>query len=145
MTDDPRKSPPKTRGKPFGPGNPGKPKGARHRTTILAERLMQDDAKDVVQAVLDAAKKGDMQAARIVLDRIAPARRDSPIRFAMPAIESAGEASKVMSALLAAVAAGEITPSEAEQVAKIVSAFVSTLEASEFEARLRALEERGAK
>jgi hypothetical protein len=124
-------------------GNPaGKPRGARHKTTLLAEKLMQDDAEGVVKRVIEAAKGGDMTAARIVLDRIAPARRDSPVTIALPKIESAADAAKAMAAILAAVASGAVTPSEADQVAKIVAAFVSTLEASEFEARLRALEKR---
>jgi hypothetical protein len=143
VTDEPRKNERKTRGKPFEPGNPGKPKGARHKTTLLAEKLMQDDAEAVVKAVVEAAKGGDMTAARIVLDRIAPARRDNPVSFALPMIESAADAAKAMAAILAAVANGAVTPSEADQVAKIVAAFVSTLEASEFEARLLALEKRG--
>jgi hypothetical protein len=51
-------------------GNPrGRPKGARHRATILAEQLMQGDAEDVVRAVIAAAKGGDMTAAKIILDR----------------------------------------------------------------------------
>jgi hypothetical protein len=125
-------------------GNPaGKPRGARHKTTLLAEKLMQDDAEGVVKRVIEAAKGGDMTAARIVLDRIAPARRDSPVTIALPKIESAADAAKAMAAILAAVASGAVTPSEADQVAKIVAAFVSTLEASEFEARLLALEKRG--
>jgi hypothetical protein len=124
-------------------GNPaGKPRGARHKTTLLAEKLMQDDAEGVVKRVIEAAKGGDMTAARIVLDRIAPARRDSPVTIALPKIESAADAAKGMAAILAAVASGAVTPSEADQVAKIVAAFVNTLEASEFEARLRALEQR---
>jgi hypothetical protein len=124
-------------------GNPaGKPRGARHKTTLLAEKLMQDDADGVVKRVIEAAKGGDMTAARIVLDRIAPARRDSPVTIALPKIESAADAAKAMAAILAAVASGAVTPSEADQVAKIVAAFVSTLESSEFEARLRALEKR---
>jgi len=57
----------KQRGRPFRQGvsdNPaGKPRGARHRVTLLAERMMQDDAADVVCAVLTAAKAGDMVAA----------------------------------------------------------------------------------
>jgi len=43
---------------------------------------------------------------------------------------------------LAAVADGSVTPSEADQIAKIVGAFTKTLEAMEFEARLRTLEAR---
>jgi hypothetical protein len=124
-------------------GNPaGKPRGARHKTTLLAEKLMQGDAADVVKKVIEAAKGGDMTAARIVLDRIAPARRDSPVTIALPKIESAADAAKAMAAILAVVASGAVTPSEADQVAKIAAAFVSTLESSEFEARLRALEKR---
>ena len=46
-------------------GNPcGKPRGTRHRLTLLAERIMHDDAEDVVQAVLTAAKGGDMVGVR---------------------------------------------------------------------------------
>ena len=124
-------------------GNPaGKPKGARHRATLLAERMMQDDAGEVVKAVIKAAKRGDMAAARLVLDRIAPARRDSPVSFDLPPIESAADAMAAMASILAAVADGSVTPTEADQIAKIVGAFTKTLEAMEFEARLRALEAR---
>jgi hypothetical protein len=125
-------------------GNPaGKPKGTRHKVTQLAEKLMQDDAENIVNAVLMAARDGDMTAARLVLDRIAPARRDNPVRFDLPEIGTASEAAKAMAAIVAAVAAGELTPSEAEQVAKIVDAYVRALEANDFEARLQALEQTG--
>ena len=96
-----------------------------------------------MKRVIEAAKGGDMTAARIVLDRIAPARRDSPVTIALPKIESAADAAKAMAAILAAMASGVVTRSEADRVAEIVAAFVSTFEASEFEARLLALEKRG--
>ena len=139
MTDDRRKNEPKT-GR-FQPGNPGKPKGARHKTTLIAEKLMQDDAENIVKAVIEAATKGDMTAARIVIDRIAPARRDNPVSFELPKIESAADAAKVMSAILDAVAEGDITPSEASEVSRLVETFVKSLEASEFESRLARLEQ----
>jgi hypothetical protein len=67
-------------------GNPaGKPKGARHKTTLLAEKLMQDDVEKIVNAVLTAARNGDMMAAKIILDRIAPVGRSSS--FDLPRIE----------------------------------------------------------
>ncbi len=59
----------KTRGKPFVPGNPGRPKGVRHKATIMAEKLMQEEAREVVQVVLHAARQGEMTAARLVLER----------------------------------------------------------------------------
>ena len=136
----------KQRGKPFEKGrsgNPaGKPKGARHKTTLLAEMLMADDVEAVVVAVINAAKGGDMAACRIILDRIAPARRDNPVAFELPKIERPADAVAAGAAILAAVAHGSLTPSEAGEVYKLIEGFVRTLEASEFEARLRALEER---
>ena len=45
----------------FKKGNPaGNPRGARHKATLLAERLMQDDVEKIVNAVLTAARNGDM-------------------------------------------------------------------------------------
>lgn len=124
-------------------GNPaGKPRGARHKTTLLAEKLMAGDAEEVVKAVVAKAKGGDMQAARIVLDRICPPRRDSPVNLHLPAIESTADAGKLMAALLAAVAAGDVTPSEAIDVTRIIEGFAKIIEASEFEHRLRKLEEK---
>jgi hypothetical protein len=42
------------------------------RITMLAEKLMQNDTEAVVRAVVEAAKGGDMTAARLILDRIVP-------------------------------------------------------------------------
>ncbi|HLN49346.1 MAG TPA: DUF5681 domain-containing protein [Steroidobacteraceae bacterium] len=58
-------------------GNPaGKPKGVRNRATLMAalmaEKLMQDDAEEVIRAVIEKAKQGDMTAARLIIERIAP-------------------------------------------------------------------------
>ena len=85
---------------------------------------MQADAEAIVKAVLNSAKGGDMTAARIVLDRIAPARRDNPVSFELPKIESAADAVAAQSAILSAVANGEITPGEAAEVSKLIDGFV---------------------
>ncbi len=139
---EPRKNAPKTRGRPFEQGNPGKPKGARHKTTLLAEKLMSEDAEAVVKVVVEAAKAGDLTAAKIVLDRIAPPRKDLPVAFDLPAISTAADASAAMGSIIAAVASGELTPTEAGEVAKLLDAFTRTLEATEFERRLQSLEGR---
>ena len=144
MADKPRKYAPNPRGRPFEAGNPGKPKGARHKTTLLAEKLMQEDAKAIVESVVNAAKAGDLVAARIVLDRIAPARRDNPVAFELPKIESAADAVAAQSAILSAVANGELTPGEAAEVSKLIDGFVKAIELSEIDERLRRLEERAA-
>jgi hypothetical protein len=140
MSGDPRKIAAKTRGRPFAKGNPGKPRGAHHRITLLAEALMEAEVQGVVQAAIDAAKAGDVAAAKVILDRICPARRDSAVNFDMPAIKTAAESAKAMGAVLGAVAAGDVTPVEAESITRIIDCYVKTLETQEFEARFRAIE-----
>src|SRR5215217_9497488 len=76
----------KTRGRPFAKGNSGRPKGARHKSTILAEQLLASDVDGLVRSVVKAAKRGNMVAAKIVLDRLAPPRRSRPIQFDLPPI-----------------------------------------------------------
>lgn len=127
-------------GRAFAQGNPGRPKGSRHKTTILCEKLLASGAEKIIEVVQKAAEAGDMQAARMVLDRIVPPRRDNPVRFKMPKLTSARDAAAVNAAVLEAVANGEITPVEADQIAKVVDSYVRTMEAGALEERIRALE-----
>jgi hypothetical protein len=127
------------RGRPFTAGNPGRPRGARNKVTVLAERLMAADAEAVVRAVIDAAKAGDVGACKLILDRVAPIAKDRTA-FRMAKVETAADASRAMSDVIAAVAAGTISPGEGEAVSRIISAFVAALEISDFEQRLSRLE-----
>jgi Family of unknown function (DUF5681) len=133
-------------GKPFRPGqsgNPaGKPKGTRHRATMLAERLLDGEAEAMLRTVIEKAKQGDMAALRLCLDRIVPPRRDRPVHFKIPALNSAGDASRAMAAITSAVASGELTPAEAGELSCVVEAYVKALETTEVEQRLKALEDR---
>ena len=66
-------------------GNPaGKPKGVRNRATLMAEKLMQDDAEQVVRGVVEKAKQGDMTAAHLIIERIAPVRKGRPTTLDLP-------------------------------------------------------------
>jgi hypothetical protein len=93
-----------------------------------------------VQKAIDLALIGDMAALRLCLDRILPPRRDRPLTFNFPAITNAAEAAKTMSAILAAVASGEITPTEAAEIGKLVDGYVRAVEATELAARIERLE-----
>ena len=129
-----------TRGRPFEPGNPGRPRGAKHKTTILAEKLMADDVEGVVKAVIDAARTGDMAAARIILDRLVPMRKGRPVEIELPPVKTAADVLAAMAAVLDHVAEGEITPDEGATVAGILEVKRRTLELVDLEARILALE-----
>jgi hypothetical protein len=136
---------PKQRGRPFPKGqsgNPaGKPPGTRNRATQLAERLLDGEAEDLTRMVIGLAKAGDTTALKLCLDRLLPPRKDRPIWFELPAMTTAADASRAMAAITAAVAAGQVTPAEAEALGNLVATFARTLESSELEARLIALEQ----
>ena len=144
MTDEPRNSAGKSRGRPFQPGNSGKPKGARHRVTRMAELLMEGAAEAVVHAVLAAARDGDMVAARLVLERIAPVRKGRPVSLPLPVVNSAGDVLAALGVTIQAMGDGDITPDEAATVAGVLEVKRRAIETAELEIRIAALEERTA-
>ena len=127
-------------------GNPsGKPIGARHRVTRAVEALLEGQHEALTQAAITRALEGDGVALRLCLDRIAPARKDSPISISLPAVTAAADAVVASSALLDAVATGEVTPGEAGPVMALLVAHKGIVEAGDLERRITALEEKGTK
>ena len=81
-----------------------------------------------------------MQALRLCMDRILPARRDRPVSFDLPPINNAQDAAATVSAVLVAVAAGEITPADAGEISKLIEVYVKAYETAELAERLERLE-----
>lgn len=136
---------PKQRGRPFEPGrsgNPnGRPKGSRNQATLLAESLLEGEVEAVICKVIEKAKEGDMTALRLCLDRLLAPRRERRVAFELPAkIETAADAARASSAVLAECAAGNLSPSEASEIQALISSHVRVLEVAELEARVAALE-----
>ena len=124
----------------FAPGNPGKPKGSRHRATQAVSRLLDGQAKALTEHAIAQALNGDGAALRLCLERIAPPRKDAPVRFDLPEMETAADAAKAAGAILSACGSGELTPLEAASVMSLVEGYRKTLETSELENRIAALE-----
>lgn len=144
MSDTDRKNGAKTGRAPdgrFSEGNPGRPKGARHKTTLAIEALLDGEGEALAQKAIDLALEGDMAALRLCIERLAPQRRDSPVAFSLPEMNSAQDAAKAASAVLAAVSEGELTPMEASHVMGLVEQYRRALETSQLEARISKLED----
>src|ERR1700674_4346660 len=58
----------------FVKGNPGMPRGSRHKTTIMLERLLDGEAEALHRAIVAAAKAGDPTAMRLLYERLNPPR-----------------------------------------------------------------------
>ena len=126
----------------FTKGNPGRPKGSRHKTTLAVQLLLDGEGEALTRKAVDLALAGDVTALRLCLERITPARKDAPVLFDLPPMDGALSAATAMGAILSSVASGGLTPGEASGLAGLVEAYRKALETSELEARLKVLEEK---
>src|SRR5215510_1717675 len=104
------------RGRPFKSGksgNPlGRPKGSRNKTTMEVEALLEGDAEGIARKAVEKALEGDMAALRLCLERLLPPRRDRPVTFDLPIIQSVYDELNASSAILKACASGTLSPGE---------------------------------
>lgn len=124
----------------FTTGNAGRPKGARNRTTMAVLELLEGQAEALTQRAVELALTGDTTALRLCLERVAPPRKDNPVQFVLPQMTTARDAAQAAAAVLLAVSEGDLTPGEGAQVMGLVDSYRRTLEVTELEARVAALE-----
>jgi uncharacterized protein DUF5681 len=122
-------------------GNPkGRPPGTRNRVTVLAESLIGKQAQELTQKAIDLALSGDTVALRLCLERLVPPARERPCSYKLPKLETCADATAALGQIAADMASGKLLASEAESLSNIVTSFVKTIEMTELEARLTALE-----
>jgi hypothetical protein len=129
---------------PFGLDHSGdrtrRANAARTKTALAIEALLEGAAEAITRKLIEEALQGDRIALRLCFERLSPPRRDVPVAFELPLIESAADARRASASVLAACAQGRLSPSEAATVMGLITAHVGTLEVAEIEARVAALE-----
>jgi len=128
----------------FTAGNTGRPKGSRNKATLAIESLLKGQAEALTQTAVTKALEGDSIALRLCMERIAPAPKDQPVTFKLTKMHNAMDASEAAGSVLTAVSDGELTPIEATRVMGLIDSYRRTLELTEIEERLQALEHRNA-
>ena len=132
-----RRNPPK----PWKPGESGNPKGrppGKSAITKMRESLA-GDVPDILAKLITAAKDGDVQAARLILERVLPPVK--PIEQAAELqLPAGGTLTAQGRAVLSAVAAGELAPGQGAQLLAAIGSLARVTEIDEIEARLTKLE-----
>jgi Family of unknown function (DUF5681) len=124
-------------------GNPaGRPRGSRHEALEALDAIGAEAAKDVLLAVVEAARGGDIRAADILLRRLWPERKSRPIKVHLPAMETATDIGRALGAIVEAVSNGELTPDEGQAIAAMLEGQRRAIETMELERRVEALEAR---
>ena len=100
--------------------NVGRPKGARNKTTLAVQVLLEGEAEALTRKAVELALEGDVTALRLCLDRIHPPRKDSPVPFDLPTNNGASSAVSMLQSILSGIANGDLTPSEATSLAGLI-------------------------
>jgi hypothetical protein len=118
-------------------GNPrGRPAGSRNNATLACEALLEGQAEALTQKAVEMALGGDTVALKLCLERICPVRKDRAVRFPLPPITSARDAADIAAAVAQAVAAGQLTPSEAAEIGKLIEIYVKAYQTAELNDRV---------
>ena len=124
-------------------GESGNPKGKTPGSGEL-QRLratIASDVPDILAGLVTAAKAGDVQAARLILERCLP-----PIKAIEQAVELAlpdgGTLTAQGRAVLSAAALGDIAPGQAAQLIAALGTLAKISEVDELTNRISALEEK---
>jgi hypothetical protein len=104
------------------------------------QSLLETNAEAIARKAIDLATGGDLAAIRICFDRLVPARKDDAVALELPPLKSAADSVNAASTIVDAVGAGELTPSQAADIAKVVDIYVRALATQGFEERLAKLE-----
>jgi hypothetical protein len=129
------------KGKPPGPG---RPPGSRNKATVVLEEIGQEAVGDVIRMVGEKATGGDLRAAAILLARAWPTARGRRVSLDLPAVESAANLVQAQAAVVAAVAAGEISPEEAASLSILLEGQRRAIETLDHDKRIQALERKKA-
>jgi hypothetical protein len=109
----------------------------------LAEKLMADNAEDIIQATIDAAKNGDGVAMRLCVERLVPLRKRVPAPIELPNADSLPGVTEALGVIVAAVAKGALDLESGSSLAALVEAkarAIETNEALKLEQRIASLE-----
>ena len=123
----------------FPPGVSGNPTG-RPRTESAAIRAeFAEHGPAIVAVVIEAAIGGDLQAAKLVLDRISPPLKAqaAPVLLDLPSSE---DATAIAAAIIRAAADSKLPPDVAAQLVTAVGTMARIFEIGELKDRLESLE-----
>lgn len=120
------------------PGQSGNPGGRSGETQAIRAKLAKG-ATAVTAKVLEAAKDGDMQACRLILERLVPPIKPTsePVQFELDDTDLPSAARSI----LRAVAAGQIAPDQGKSLIEGLGAVARVIEVAELQKAVEELRE----
>jgi len=122
-------------------GESGNPRGRKPGSINFTKlrTAIAGDIPEILDAMKTAAKQGDVQAAKLLLDRCLPALKpgEAPVHLSLE-----GTPTEAARAVLGALSAASITPDQAAKLLQGLGTLARIIELDELTARIEALEAR---
>lgn len=122
------------------PNPNGRPKGIIDKRMKVNQALL-NDADDIAKVVIQSALNGDMQAASLVLSRIAPVLKAQSeiVQFELDASAPVTEQAQ---SVLQAIADGLVAPDVGKQIIEVIGALNGIRQIDELAQRIEAMEKK---
>jgi hypothetical protein len=85
---------------------------------MALQDMLERDAESIARTAINLAKHGNIAALRICMERLLPARRHELVTLDLPPLDNVADTVAATSAIVAAVAAGDLTAAQAADLAK---------------------------
>ena len=104
-------------------GNPaGRAAGSRNEKTLAAEAALFAHAQELVENMVERAKRGEPTAMRLAMDRILPTGRGRPLPIELPPVRSTEDAQVAAGVIMDALKQGALSAREAVDLINVVGA-----------------------
>lgn len=119
-------------------GHSGNPGGRSGQTQAIRAKLAEG-AEAVTKKVLAAARKGDMQACRLILERLVPPVKATaePVQFELDDSDLPSAARSI----LRAIASGDLPPDQGKHLIEALSSVARVIEVAELQQAVEALKD----
>jgi hypothetical protein len=107
---------------------------------LFLEQLLDGEGEALTRKAIQLAKKGDLFALRLCLERLLPPRKERVVNFSLPKVTEAQHAPAAFASILEAIGEGKLTPGEGELISAIVEAQARSITAGDMDRRVSELE-----
>lgn len=110
-------------------GNPmGRPLGIRNKATLAAEALFEGEIEEICRKTIEEAKRGNIQAIKLVLDRVLPPKKEACVFIDLPAMKTGSDILEAIHRVTQAISRGKLSPTEGDCLTRIIERQAKAIE-----------------
>ena len=116
------------------PGGPGRPRNPVSTTAIELDHAGSEVAHELMRATVERARRGNLRATELVLQRVWPVRRHRPIELDPAPGNGLSNLLTEHAALAQAMINGDITPQDAQAATRVFRALQEQMRRADHQA-----------